>query len=245
MLQTTKETQKLTKIQYVCQGGQLGLRPRSPLFCMKSAGARNRGRWSLQYQCRSEQAHFTSTLRDMILAEIKKKHYNCVSWSLEISFLPRVPNYASLNAVELTGDMQNHKQWDFEILQTMRGWLAAWVKYPEFVTRYIFFCGDNGFQYFSGFCWGFLWVCTKTVGNWKQLGCFLLLQTTHIIKLALWIRSTWNSLQVFPFFFWYGKRPCMSISKSNWHLKRKKEEMWNFWMEMLSFCHWRTLLCRW
>ncbi len=40
------------KIGYVCQGGQLGLRPWLPPFCMKSAGAPEAGggRWGLQYR---------------------------------------------------------------------------------------------------------------------------------------------------------------------------------------------------
>ena len=31
------------KIQYVCQGGHSGVRPRPPPFCMKSAGAPEAG----------------------------------------------------------------------------------------------------------------------------------------------------------------------------------------------------------
>ncbi len=54
------------KIQHVCQGGQLGLRPRLPPFCVKSAGRpKPGGRWGPQYRI-LQTSFFISTQAEVL-----------------------------------------------------------------------------------------------------------------------------------------------------------------------------------
>ena len=55
------------------KGGWLGLRPRPPPFCVKSAGAPEaRGRWGLQYQRRTE------TFFRLCIGELTRSVWTCV-----------------------------------------------------------------------------------------------------------------------------------------------------------------------